>query len=119
MGGEAEAAGFSHSGRDLRPAQTTAHRPIDPEGEEVVAVRRRYLGAHEHQHLAVPALLAALARREGVVVGEQHCICARARGCLGYLRHRARAVRIGRVHVHHAHQLVQLRRAHRASVHAG
>ena len=65
-----------------RPRHTSAgERPlfsitvVDPEREVVVLVRRHLL-ADEQEHVAVPALLAVVARRERVVVGEEHHVHA-------------------------------------------
>ncbi len=71
MGGEAEPAlrldRLAHLGR--RAALLLDDR-VDPEGEVVVLVRRDLL-ADQQEDVAVPALLAVIARRERVVVGEQ------------------------------------------------
>ena len=72
---------------------------LEAEGEVVVLAPRRDLFAHAHEDRAVPALLAAPARFQGVVVREQDDVGARPRRRGGDLGDRARAVGIRRVAV--------------------
>ena len=83
-----------------------AHVLVEAEREVVVAAERRHLLADQQQHVAVPALLAGLLRAERVVVGEQHHVGARPRRGPRDLRHRAGAVRVRRVDVGHAGEVV-------------
>ena len=59
-----------------RSTSSGASRVVDlvvhPEGEAVVAPRRRHLLAHQQQHAVVPALVAIALGGERVVVGEHH-----------------------------------------------
>jgi hypothetical protein len=105
--GEAETAGVAD-----RPADPTgveaavADLLVDAEGEIVVSPQRRHLLPDEHEHVAVPALLAMTLRRERVVVGEQHHVHLRPRGGARDLAHGACAVRMGGMQVDDAGEVV-------------
>ena len=81
-------------------------RLVEPEREQVVAPPRRHLDAREQQHVAVPALLAAPPGLERVVVGQQHDVHLRAPARAGDLPDRAGAVRVGRVEMDDAGEVV-------------
>ena len=85
--------------------------PIDAEGE-VVACLRTDLGPDEHEDALVPALPAVAARRQRVVVGQQHDVGAGGRRVRGDLVDRGRAVGVGAVHVHHAGHIHRGRRGY-------
>src|SRR3954470_6643316 len=106
MGGEPESTRVPHRLADLGGGQAAVvDRPVDTEGQIVVAAPGRDLLAYEHQHRAVPALLAPVASLERVVVREQDHVHAAAAGGLGDLAHRPGAVRVGRVQVDDAGQV--------------
>ena len=94
-------------------------RLVEPEREQVVAPPRRHLDAREQQHLAVPALLAAPPRLERVVVGQQHDVHLRAPARAGYLPDGAGAVRVGRVQMDHAGEVVHPPRPSRGRAGSG
>ena len=60
---------------------------------------RRHLLADEQEHVAVPTLLAVVARRQCVVVGEQNDVDLGLRGRTHDLGHRAGPIGPGRVDV--------------------
>ena len=81
MGGEAEPAGRPHGVGDLDCGESGVRDlPLDAE-RQVVPVLGADLGADQQEHAVVPALPAVAARRERVVIGQQHGIRAHlARG---------------------------------------
>jgi hypothetical protein len=102
MGGEAHPSGVPHRlGNVKRGAAGVLDLAVDAEGQ-VVAARRADLGPHQHDHVAVSALQTVAARAERVVIGHEQQVCARIRRGADELGDRRRAVRVGRVHVHHA-----------------
>ena len=108
---EAHAPGLAHGLGDLaRRPPGVRDLPIDAEGE-VVACLRADLGPHEHEDAVVPALPAVAARRQGVVIGQQHGVGAGGRRRRDDLVDRGRAVGVGAVHVHHAGHIDRGRRA--------
>ena len=97
-----------HARDDLRGRHPlVVDRLGQPEGEVVVAPVGRHLAADQQQHRAVPSLLAVLRCGERVVVGEQQEVEVVGACCRGDLRHRPGAVRIRRVAVDDAGQLVR------------
>ena len=84
------------------------HRALEAEREVVVLPSRRDLLAHQDQHPVVPALLAPVARRERVVIGQQEEVePVRTRGG-GDLGHSPGAVGVGGVDVQDAREIVQV-----------
>ena len=71
------AAGDGGADLPLRPPRV-GDLLVEPEHEQVPRLRR-HLVADEQQHAAAPALLAAPAGLERVVIGEQHAVRARPR----------------------------------------
>ena len=108
MGGESEAARIAHSATDAGGVEArVVDLVVEAEGEVVVAPARRDLLAHQHEHVVVPALLAAPLGLERVVVGEEdHVGLGALRGARD-LGNGAGPVRVERVEVDHAGQVVQ------------
>jgi hypothetical protein len=104
---EAEAARVPHRARDrARVEAAMADLLVDSEGQVVVAPERRDLLTGQEQDVAVPALLAAPLRLERVVVGQEHHVRPRPRGRARDLGHRPGPVRVRRVDVGHAGEVV-------------
>ena len=109
MRGEAEAARVADRPRDPAGVEAAvADLLVDPERQVVVAPERRDLLARQQQHVAVPALLAAPPRLERVVIGEQHHVGLRAGRRPRDLGHRPGPVRVRRVQVDHAGEVVHI-----------
>src|SRR5437588_354930 len=108
--GEAEPACVGDRADDLRRSHpAVVDRLLEPEREVVVAAPGRDLLAHEQQHVLVPALVAAIARLERVVVGQEDDVHARPPSRAHDLRNRPGAVRERGMEVEDAGEVVQRR----------
>ena len=114
VGRERETARRADCAQDAVGVELVVDLGVHAEGQAVVAPRGRDLLAHQQQHAVVPALVALPLGLERVVVGEHHHVHPGAAAGPHDLAHRAGAVRMERVQVDHAGQVVHRRNAIRA-----
>ena len=110
----AEPAGRPDRAQDALGVEPVVDLGVHAEGQAVVAPRGRDLLAHQQEHAVVPALVALAPGLERVVVGEHHHVHPGAAAGPDDLAHGAGAVRVERVQVDHAGQVVHRRNAIRA-----
>jgi hypothetical protein len=114
VGRERETAGRADGAQDAVGVEPVVDLGVHAEGQAVVVPRGRDLLAHQQEHAVVPALVALPLGLERVVIGEHHHVHPGAAPGPHDLAHRARAVRVKRVQVDHAGQVVHRRNASRA-----
>ncbi len=108
MGGEPEAARVAHRAADAGGVEAlVVDLVVEAEGQVVVAPARGDLLAHQHEDVVVPALLAAPLGLECVVVCEQDHVGLGAPRRARDLGNRSGPVRVERVEVDHAGEVVQ------------
>ena len=107
MRGEGHTAGLQHGGADVPlGASRVGDLLVEAEHEQVPRLRR-HLVPDEHEHAPAPALLAAAACLERVVIGEQHAVRARDFGRVYELGHGGGAVGVGGVDMRDAGEAVK------------
>ena len=108
MGGESEAARIAHRATDAGGVEAlVVDLVVEAEGEVVVAPARGDLLAHKDQHVVVPALLAAPLGLERVVVCEEDHVGVGAPRRARDLGNGPGPVRVERVEVDYAGEVVQ------------